>query len=188
MLAQGCFGEHNGDINLWGCEGCITLHQASRQRDKLIISVDDLKNTLTKKTVHNMRLQLQSMTCKILKEIKKLHAKVRSEFFARQRLFKSVENNPGRSLGLRHALSLANANTADCENIIWRAVDLNLELCKEITNTHGSMNVFSPSQNVVLSQQPNCLSLMPPEERNTTLDSNPLFVKQRLKKMVCHSK
>ena len=182
MLAQGCFGEHNGDIDLWGHEGCITLHQAIRQRDKLIISVDDLKNTLTKKTVHNMRLQLQSMTCKISKEIKKLHAKVRSEFFARQRLFKLVENNPDRSPGLRCALSLANANTADCENIIWCAVDLNHELCKEITNTHGSMNVFSPSQHVVLSQQPNCLNLMPPEERNTTLDYNPLSVKQRLKK------
>ena len=50
-----------------------------------------------------MRLQLQSMTCKISKEIKKLCAKVRSEFFARQRLFKLVENNPDRSLGLRHA-------------------------------------------------------------------------------------
>ena len=93
-----------------------------------------------------------------------------------------MENNPDGSLGLRDALSLANANTADCENIIQCAVDLNHELCKEINNTHGSRNVFSPSWHVVLSQQPNCLNLMPPEERNTTLDSNPLFVKQRSKK------
>ena len=118
MLAQGCIGEWNGDVNLWGHEGCIILHQAIRQRDKLILLVDDLKKTLMSKTIHNMTLKLQSMTCKILKEIGKLCAKVRSEFFARQRLFKLVENNPDRCLGLRCALSLANANTADCENII----------------------------------------------------------------------
>ena len=82
LLAQGCFGEGNGDVDLWGHEGTITLHQALRKCHKLIAFVDSLKKPVSKRNVQSFILKLQSMTCKISKEIRKLCAKVKSEFFA----------------------------------------------------------------------------------------------------------
>ena len=31
LVTQGSFGERNGDIDLWGKEGVITVHQALKQ-------------------------------------------------------------------------------------------------------------------------------------------------------------
>ena len=92
-----------------------------------------------------------------------------------------VENNPDRCLSLRWSLSLANANMADCENIIRCAINLNHDLCREITNCHGSRNVFSSSRHVLLLQQANVFNLMEPQEIqiNENIKMNSLFVKQR---------
>ena len=44
LISQGSFGEKNGDVDLWGCEGVIGVHQALKIHDKLIKPVSSLES------------------------------------------------------------------------------------------------------------------------------------------------
>ena len=118
LVAQGSFGVLNGDVDLWGCEGVISVHQALKNHDKLIKSVSALEKTLLKKYLPAHVTILQNISLQISKQICHLRSKLRSDFFNRQRLFKLVQQNPDHSYGLHKVLSTINTNSADCKNVI----------------------------------------------------------------------
>ena len=184
LVTQGSFGEKNGDVDLWGKEGVITVCQALKQRDKLIDSVSSLENPITHHTLQSHLYKVRTMTCNISNQICKLRHQCKSDFFNQQKLFKLVENNPNMCLSLRKTISHVNTNIADCENIIHRALDVNYELCKEISRGNGHLNVFSNNKTVCLMNQPNTFTLLPHELRQTTEDDNTLtdslYMKQGL--------
>ena len=49
LVAQGLFDERNGDVDLWGKEGVMTVHQALKQHDQLISFASSLETPATHK-------------------------------------------------------------------------------------------------------------------------------------------
>ena len=90
LIAQGSFGELNGDVDLWGCEGVLSVHQALKKHEKLIKSVSSLEKSLLKKYLPAHVMILQNMSLQISKQIHQPRSKLGSDFFNMQRLFKIV--------------------------------------------------------------------------------------------------
>ena len=183
LVAQGSFGDLNGDVDLWGCEGVISVHQALKNCDKLIKSVSALEKPLSKKYLPGHVTILQNISLQILKQIRHLRSKLRSDFFNRQRLFKLAQQNPDCSYGLHKVLSTINTKSADCKNVIRHALDINHDISREISKCLGVQQLIPDGHHVNLLNQANNFCLRTLQEITDIVDlgntSNFIYIPQR---------
>ena len=183
LVAQGSFGELNGDVDLWGHEGAISVHQALKNRDKLIKCVSALEKPLLKKYLPAHVMILQNISLQILKQIHHLRSKLRSDFFYRQRLFKVVRQNPDHIYGLCKVLSTINTNSADCINVIQCVLDINHEISQEISKCLVVPQLIPDGRYVNLLNQANTFCLRTLQEITDIVDlgntSNFIYIPQR---------
>ena len=82
-------------------------------------------------------------------------------------------------------MSTLNQNTADCESVVHRLLEMNLKVTSIMSflNSNGNVHIGEQTRHVDLSQCGNSFQLLPPEivSQFTDLDipENMQFIKQR---------
>ena len=184
-MAPGCKGENCGDTNMWGAEGPPNLRTAVKILQNTLCSAKainiDVDNTCVHTHYHNIRRVMHnSSTC-----IKRLRGRITGAFYLRKKLVEKCGNNSELQYKHRRRMNSLNQNTAECESVIRRLLEVNLK-CSEIMasiNNNTDVHICGRARHVSLIEHANNFQLLPPEIVKYTLDltneNNIQYIKQR---------
>ena len=171
-LAQGCRGERDGQVDLWGREGPPSLNQAQAllrlELDSVQIMRTDLKKTPL--SVHYSRVH--DVMTQITVRLKHMRKTLTSEFLLERKFEKMRDRNPDKQKTYDYTLGFIYKNTNELENSCNRSLNLNLDLCKVLSQCQGTTNLIPSSRYVLLHKQSNFHYLLPSEYVQTQMDLN----------------
>ena len=178
-VGEGCRGERDGDVDMWGLEGPPTLEANLAKKASLLLQVQELQEEKPKsETISFLRRMVNSIS----QNVKTLRQRIRGEFFLRNRLLKMVQNNPNKAFGYQQSLSRLHVNSSDCENLCKRSTLVNLELMQLMSHCNGLTALNATGQACTLSSQSNLAILRPPSQIGLEYDmddpDNSIFCKQ----------
>lgn len=178
-VGEGCKGERDGDVDMWGMEGPPTLEESLQKKKFLlhqVLSLQDGESPEDKIQICNR------LVIAITHMLRTLRARIRGEFFLRNKLLKLVENNPNKAFGYQQSISRIHVNSTDCENICKRATLVNMELMEIMAHCNGLKYLTPNGHACTLSSQPNLSILRPPSQLQGFIDvenpDNSIFCKQ----------
>ena len=125
-MAPGCKGENCGDTNMWGAEGPPNLRTAVKILQNTLCSTKAIKsvnNTCIHMHYHNIRRVMHNSSMRI----KRLRGRITGAFYLRKKLVEKCWNNSELQYKHRRRMSSLNQNTAECESVIRRLLEVNLK-------------------------------------------------------------
>ena len=185
LIAPGCKGDSCSDSNMWGVEGPPNLSTA----------VKILKKSL--KAARNINVDMREVSPKVhftnLKHllnvsshrIKKCRTRITGCFYLKKKLIDKCGNSQELQYKNRKKMSTLNQNTADCESVVRRLLEMNLKITSIMAflNSNGDIHIRDRTRHVNLSECANSFQLLPPEivSQHTDLGTkeNMQFIKQR---------
>ena len=185
LVAPGCKGENCGDTNMWGAEGPPNLRASVKILKNTLSSAKaidiDVDNTCIHSHYQNIRRVMHNSSMRI----KRLRGRITGAFYLRKKLVEKCANNAELQYKHRRRMSSLNQNTAECESIIRRLLEVNLK-CSEIMasiNNNSDVHICGRARHVSLIEHANNFQLLPPEIVKFTLDlkeeNNLQYIKQR---------
>ena len=145
----------------------------------------DVDNMCIHTHYHNIRRVMHNSSM----HIKRLCGRITGAFYLRKKLVKKCGNNSERQYKHRRRMSSLNQNTAECESIIRRLLEVNLK-CSEIMasiNNNTDVHICGRARHVSLIEHANNFQLLPPEIVKYTLDltneNNIQYIKQRTEEL-----
>ena len=185
LIAPGCKGEQNGDTNLWGVEGPPSLPfsvQILKRTLRTAEAIDvDMGDTSVLSHYYNLKTLLNVST----RRIRRLRGRITGSFYLKKKLIDKCGDSQELQYKHRRRMSTLNQNTADCESVVRRLLELNFSLTSVMSslNGNGDTHVSDNVRHVQLSDRGNVFQLLPPEVVSFTMDldkpENFHFVKQR---------
>ena len=184
LISPGCKGEDIGDCNMWGREGPPTLAKALiilQRTLKCAENIDvDMKNRPL--TVHKEFIKNLLVTS--TRRIKRLHQRISGTFYLRKKLIANVGDNQELQYKYRRRMSTLNHNTAECESVVRRLLEINLTLTELLAHMmkNSDVHVNPDIRHIDIAEHSNCFILLPPDiakyAMNLNEDANTQYIKQ----------
>ena len=179
MVVQGCKGESDGDVNLWGREkpsitsavNIFTLHSKCSED----VDFPSTENNIVKHCTLLRHLALH-VSC----TLKQLYSCMSHAFYQHAKLVHLAKENPDNVTRYNTRMSFLHQNTSECERVYWNGLDTQDEILKALALLYGWEDMDG---HIILSTMPNCFQLLPPEELSGIIDitdeTNYEYIKQR---------
>ena len=179
MVVQGCKGENDGDVNLWGREKpSITLAvNILKLHTKCVEDVDfpSKENNIVKHCTLLCRLVLH-----VSHMLKQLYSCMTHSFYQCVKLVHLAKENPDNITRYNTRMSFLHQNSSKCESIYRNGLDIQDEILKALALLYGWKDMDG---HITLSMMPNCFQLLPPEEISGIIDltdeTNYEYIKQQ---------
>ena len=184
LIAPGCKGDSTGDSNLWGKEGPPNLKQSVNILNRTLNAAKDVAVDMNNTSSSEHFFNCKSLVNVCSRQIKKLRGKMMSSFYSRKKLVEKCGDSAELLYKNRKKMSSLNQNTAECESVVRRLLEVNLKITSVMAflNNNGDVHIGNMSRHINLSERGNCFQLLPPEivMQSTDLDNpqNMQFIKQ----------
>lgn len=179
LVGPGVSKEINGDVNLWGVEGRVSLMQRLQRLEHNITTMKKLLEDLDASNRCTRITQLEKCLVLISKCARKLRQLMHAQHMMKQRIERiSERNTTGKSY--KWSLSRINVTLYLCTNGLKRCLLLNGDIARCISTLRFTSQFVPASQHVEIQNQSNVFRLLPPEkaQESTDLNQNPQFIKQ----------
>ena len=119
-----------------------------------------------------------------MRKNKRLRERITGGFYLRKRLIANVGDNKELQYKYRRRMSTLNHNTAECETVVRRLLEINIETTHLLAhmNQNGDFHVDPDVRHISLSEQNNAFALLHPDvaimSLNLDLDENTQYIKQ----------
>lgn len=170
LVSQGCKGEDEGDIDLWGIEGPPTLEDSKDLLKQHLQELEDLPKCVDSSDDYLATEKLKYLITCVSRRILTLRKRLTSEFFVRKRIVGLAQDNPDNVRRYRRQMSSLNDSQANCDNAVQRGLELNLQIVKTICKLNGNINMVPHSRYVKMHRHPNVRLLLPPERLEDKFD------------------
>ena len=179
MVAQGCKGESDGDVNLWGWEkpSITSAVNILKIRTKCADDVDfpSTQNNIVKHCTLLRRLALH-----VSRTLKQLYSCMSHSFYQRIKLVRLAKENPDNVTRYNTRMSFLHQNTSECESVYQSGLDIQDETLKALALLYCWEDM---ERHIILSTMPNCFQLLPPEQLSGIIDltdeTNYEYIKQQ---------
>ena len=185
LIAPGCKGDSCGDSNMWGVEGPPNLTTAVKILKNTLKAAKNIKVDVSKVSSAEHFSNLKHLLNVSSRRIKKLRGRMTGCFYLKKKLIDKCGDSQELQYKNRKKMSTLNQNTADCESVVHRLLEMNLKVTSIMAflNSNGDLHIGEQTRHVDLSQCGNSFQLLPPEivSQFTDLDipENMQFIKQR---------
>ena len=180
MVAQGCKGESNGDVNLWGREKPSIAASLRNLRIRKYCAVD-IQHPSSEEDKNLKLLKYQRLSLHMSRTLHQLCCSVMNSYRQRQKLIKLVNDNPDNVAKYNTRMSFLHQHSAESETVLNSGMDVQRNLLESMVRLHG--HKVENSEIVVLSEKPNCFQLMRPDDIKAFINlqdtSNCQYIKQR---------
>ena len=167
LVAAGCKGENEGDINLWGRERPSLTFVVKQLEINERLCRDINMEVTTKSKLKHYKLARQLLFA-VSEHLRALCERVRSIFYIKKRLIQTCSENPANQLKYMRRISLIHQNSSDCEAVLKLALSTQKTVVELIANEIGTHSLFHADTSVDLSQQQNVFST-PPSQSNAKI-------------------
>ena len=117
LVAAGCKGENEGDINLWGREQpSLTETVKLLERNEKLCT--DIKMEIMESNIANHSTLSRRLVYCVSERLRALRSRMNSSFYIKKRLVQSCKENPANQLKYMRRISLIHQNSADCEAVL----------------------------------------------------------------------
>ena len=116
---------------MWGVDKQNkTSQEALKERDCTLSFVRNATSPVTSENILQKQIHLQKLVKTISHNI---HSHSRAEFFLNKRFTKMQATNPSNPIHYQCVLGAIHVKTADCKNVICHTLELNLDVCRLIS-------------------------------------------------------
>ena len=169
LVAAGCKGENEGDINLWGRERpSLTFIVKQLEMNERLCR--DINMEVTTKSILKHYKFARQLLFSVSERLRALRERVSSIFYIKKRLIQTCSENPANQLKYMRRISLIHQNSSDCEAVLKLGLSTQKTVVELIANETGTHSFFLPDTSVDLSEQQNVFQLLPPEAMPRNLD------------------
>ena len=185
LIAPGCKGDHNGDSNMWGLEGPPNLSHAVAILQTTLQASENVNITIDNSTLSSHFYNLRRLLNLSSLRIKRLRNRITGSFYLRKKLIEKCGNSSELQYKHRRKMSCLNQNTAECQSVVRRLLELNLTTTQIIAwiNSNADVHVHDNIRHISLIDHSNNFQLLPPEivqlNFDLTQQENYQFIKQR---------
>ena len=185
LIAPGCKGDSCGDSNMWGIEGPPNLPTAVKILKSTLKTAKQIEVDMSKVPADEHFSNLKHLVNVSSRRIKKLRGRMTGIFYLKKKLIDKCGESEELQYKHRRRMSTLNQNTADCETVVRRLLEINLKITSIMSfmNSNGDLHICDKTRHINLSEFGNSFQLLPPEivSQHTNLDddSNMQFIKQR---------
>ena len=181
LVAAGCKGESDGDINLWGRE-TPSLQKVVSQLERNTKLCDKIQKNVTSENIVQHSTDIVELTYCVSERLKALRNQIISLFYMKKKLVQSCKENPDNESKYMRRISIMHQNSADCEVVLKMGSSTQSTMATLLSNENGTQN-YIPTQNLIyLSNCCNVFQLLPPEivpdSINLEDEQNKRYIKQ----------
>ena len=167
-LVEGSKGENTGDIDMWGVDKQNkTSQEALKERDCTLSFVRNAMSPVTSENILQKQIHLQKLV-KTMSHNTCSHS--RAEFFLNKRFTKMQATNPGSPIHYQCVLGAIHVKTADCKNVIHCTLELNLDVCRLISQLKSLPDAIPLECKIQLGSHWNSFVLHPPTDLHPDID------------------
>ena len=118
------------------------------------------------------------------RRIKRLRQRISGTFYLRKKLIANVGDNQELQYKYRRRMSTLNHNTAECESVVRRLLEINLTLTELLAQMmkNSDVHVNPDIRHIDIAEHSNCFILLPPDiakyAMNLNEDANTQYIKQ----------
>ena len=161
LVAAGCKGYNEGDINLWGRE------KPSRKSVVLTLErncklCNDMNKDVTRDTLQNHSCQVCQLILCVSEKLRDLRNRIMSLSHMRKKIIQTCKENPANQLKYMRRISLMHQNSADCESVLKIGLNAQQTLLHLLANEAGAQEYISMEPVIDLSKCCNVFQLLPP--------------------------
>ena len=182
-VSQGSKSTTDGDVNLWSAEGYPTVHNAVKILDRDLQASTDVISHVPEITLELKYLRLENVLLRMSCHCEQIRKRLTGAYFLEKKLEKMRDNNPNRKDSYQWSLGHIYTISTELENCVNRAINVNLDICKELARIQLNSNLLSDSRFVKLHKQANYFALLPSEYVSQYIDleykENTQFCSQR---------
>ena len=179
MVAQGCKGESDGDVNLWGREKPSITSAVNILKIRTKCS-DDVDFPSTENNIVKHCTVLRCLALHVSCTLKQLCSRMSHAFYQCVKLVCLAKENPDNITRYNTRMIFLHQNTSECESVYRNGLDIQDEILKALALLYGWEDMDG---HIILSTMPNCFQLLPPKELSGIIDltdeTNYEYIKQR---------
>ena len=162
-VSQGSKGKIDGDVDLWGAEGIPNVHSAAKHHDSDIKASEDLLQDTPKITLELRYLQLENVLQRMSHHCETMRKRLTGAYFLEKKIEKMHDSNPNKKDSYQWSLGHIYTLSTELENCVNRALNVNLDISKEMAHINRNLHCFGDNKFVQLHKQSNFFGLLPSE-------------------------
>ena len=184
LIAPGCKGENCSDSNMWGVEGPPNLKTAVKTLKCTLAVAKQIEVDMNNVSLSGHFLHCKELLNISLWRIKRLRGRMTGSFYLRKKLIEKCGDSQELQYKHRRQMSTLNQNTAECESVVRRLLELNLKVTSIMAfmNCNGDVHIRNDVRHITLIDRANNFQLLPPEIVGNFIDletpENVQFIKQ----------
>ena len=136
MVAQGCKGESNGDVNLWGREKPSIAASFRNLRIRKYCVVD-IQCPSSEEDKNLKLLKYQRLSLHMSRTLRQLRCSVTNSYRQHQKLIKLVNDNPDNVAKYNTRMSFLHQHSAESETVLNSGMDVQRNLLESMVRLHG---------------------------------------------------
>ena len=128
LISPGCKDKDTGDCNMWGREGPPNLKKSLRILQHSLSAADQIDVDMTNRTLSVHSDYIENLLLTSTQRVKRLRERITGSFYLQKRLIANVGDNKELQYKYRRRMSTLNHNTAECESVVRRLLEINIEI------------------------------------------------------------
>ena len=128
LISPGCKGESNGDSNMWGFEGPPNLSQSVKILKRCLKVAESIRANMENMSSGEHYSHLTELLNVSSLWIKRLRNRIIGSFYLRKKLVEKCGDNEELKYKHRRKMSSLNQNTSECESVVRRLLEVNIEI------------------------------------------------------------
>ena len=184
LISPGCKGEDIGDCNIWGREGPPTLAKALKILQRTLKCAQNIDVDMQNRPLTVHKEFIDNLLVTSTRRIKMLRQRISGTFYLRKKLIANVGDNQELQYKYRRRMSTLNHNTAECESVVRRLLEINLSITELLSHIqrNSDVHVNPDIRHIDIAEHSNCFILLPPDIAKYTInldeDTNTQYIKQ----------
>ena len=169
---------------MWSKEGLPNIKRALKILNHTINVTSKIDIVSESHSLDQQVEYLQNLQFTSTMRIKRLRQHINGIFSLWKKLIANVGDSEELNYKYRHRMSTLNHNTAECNSIVRRLLEINIQLTKLLSTIqrNSDVHVNLDLRHIELSEQSNCFMLLPPDIAKYAIDleddDNSHYVKQ----------
>ena len=130
LISPGCKDKQTGDCDMWGREGPPNIRNPLKILQNTLNIAQKIDSNMRDRSIENHCSFLENLLYTCTRRLKRLHERITRIFYLRKKLISNVGDNEELQYKYRRRMSTLNHNTAECESVVCRLFEINIQITK----------------------------------------------------------
>ena len=184
LISPGCKDKQTGDCDMWGREGPPNIRNALKILQNTLNIAQKIDSDMRDRSIENHCSFFEHLLYTCTHRLKRLRQQITGIFYLQKKLISNIGDNEELQYKYRWRMNTLNHNMAECESVICRLLEINIQITKLLAHIRGNADIHTNSEvrHIDLSEQTNFFSLLEPDFAQYSVDlqeeRNSQYIKQ----------